>query len=208
MPFHVAASRRLSCTITVAALAAMLTPIPAAAQGLLGRIKRTIEQAEQTVGEVEQATAAAERVMGTRKPAKTSASQTEMPADPTWSEEMAAMGSPTMGSDTMDQGGMGAGSADMPPNGDFAGSAGASLTLYSRFDYLGNSVTVNADAPSLHILDINFGDKSYSLIANGPWELCKDSRFRGECRVFEGRVANLGDFRGVASSARYLGPQQ
>lgn len=185
-------SRRLRAgaagLLAAAALIGMATPAPAAAQGLLGRIKRVVEKVEETSSEAEQVVNSTERVLGTRGSRDMGQTQPSMPVDQGWNDNAQ----------------MGAGYASMG-DGSASGGGGGSLVLFSRFDFLGNSVTITEDAPSLHILDINFGDKSYSLIANGPWELCKDSRFRGECRVFEGRVANLGDFRGVASSARYVG---
>lgn len=192
--------RRASCAaVMMAATATLALPAPVLAQGLLGRIKRVIEQVEQTSSEAEQVAGSAQRVLGPRQVRDRGRVQPAPPPQQGW-DDAAQMGAdyapmgPDYTADTGDYGTMAA--------------AGPSLILYTSTNFRGYSSVVTSDAPSLHTPEINQGDKTYSLIAQGPWELCKDTHYRGQCVVYEGEVASLDRLGGTFSSARYLGAGQ
>jgi hypothetical protein len=88
------------------------------------------------------------------------------------------------------------------------GQSGASarLVLFDDNGFAGRSISLNRDTPSLHTDELNFGDFSYSLAAEGRWSVCEDVDYGGECRTVEGDQPELGDFGGTISSVRYLGP--
>ena len=178
-----------------AVLAGMVAPEPATAQGLLGRLKRAVEKVEETTGEAEEATNSAERVLGKFRGSPKGKSQPAAPPapEPEWNDT-AQMGA--------DDGDMGAdyGSMDEPPP--------PRLVLSDRHRLSGRIVELFGDTPSLHGPDFRIGDLSYSLEATGRWELCKDTNYRGQCVVYEGRHDELGRLGGTFSSARYLGPEQ
>lgn len=191
MPFQSPCRPFLSAALLVLATAPVAMPSPAMAQGLLGRIKRVVEQAEQTSNEAEQVAGSAERIFGPRRGQDRGQSQPSQSVDQTWNE------SAQMGADY--------GALD---DGLGLGGPVASLTLYTSGNFRGYTSVVTEDAPSLHVPAINQGDKTYSLIAEGLWELCKDTQFRGECHVYEGEVPSLGRLGGTFSSARYVGVSQ
>jgi hypothetical protein len=76
------------------------------------------------------------------------------------------------------------------------------LTLYSGPSGQGDSRTFWQANDNLQ--SVRFNDAATSLVAEGRWEVCADSGFRSICRVFEGRVDDLGQFRGLISSVRPL----
>jgi hypothetical protein len=79
---------------------------------------------------------------------------------------------------------------------------GPSLTLYDSSDLQGDSRTFfTADG---NLSGVRFNDRARSLQAEGRWEVCMDADFRSACRVFEGRVPDLGGFSGLISSVRPL----
>lgn len=82
----------------------------------------------------------------------------------------------------------------------------AQIVLFSGDDFGGRYVSLTAATASLHTDQLDFGDATWSLAANGRWEVCEDVDFGGQCRIFEGDHAGLRDFGGTISSARYVGP--
>jgi len=82
----------------------------------------------------------------------------------------------------------------------------ARLVLFDDNGFAGRSISLNRDTASLHTDELNFGDFSYSLAADGRWSVCEDVDYGGECRTVEGDQAELADFGGTISSVRYLGP--
>jgi hypothetical protein len=76
------------------------------------------------------------------------------------------------------------------------------VTLYSRPDFQGRSVTLRNDAANFQ--RFGFNDRVSSLrVRRGTWELCTDSDYRGRCRTFEpGDYATLGRANDSFSSAR------
>lgn len=74
------------------------------------------------------------------------------------------------------------------------------LTLYGAPGLQGDSRTFWQSNQNLQ--SVRFNDAAASLVAEGRWEVCADSDFRSICRVFEGRVDDLGGFRGLISSVR------
>ncbi len=82
--------------------------------------------------------------------------------------------------------------------------SGPSLTLYEGVGYSGDTRLVDRAVPDLDRL--RFNDSARSLVAEGRWEVCLDASFRGQCRVVQGHVSDMGDWNGSISSARYLGP--
>lgn len=82
----------------------------------------------------------------------------------------------------------------------------ARLVLFDDNGFAGRSISLNRDTASLHTDELNFGDFSYSLAAEGRWSVCEDVDYGGECRTVEGDQADLRDFGGTISSVRYLGP--
>ncbi|MGA0544059.1 PAN domain-containing protein [Brevundimonas sp. VNH65] len=86
------------------------------------------------------------------------------------------------------------------------GAQNAQIVLFNGDDFGGRHVSLTAATPSLHTQQLDFGDATWSLAANGRWEVCEDVDFGGQCRIFEGDHASLRDFGGTISSARYVGP--
>lgn len=82
--------------------------------------------------------------------------------------------------------------------------AGPSLTLYEGEGYAGQSKRIDRAVRDLD--SIRFNDSTRSLVAEGRWEVCLDAAFRGQCRVVQGQVSDMGDWNGSISSVRYLGP--
>lgn len=79
------------------------------------------------------------------------------------------------------------------------------MTLFSRDNFGGREVTLRDVTPDL--VEMGFNDKASSMvIRSGRWEVCVDSEFRGDCRVFErGEYRNLERFNNAISSAREVG---
>ncbi len=98
--------------------------------------------------------------------------------------------------------------------GDYSQSSGGGSTpaqvqqivLFEGDGFGGRSLMLTGDTPNLHLQSMEFGDSTWSLAANGRWEVCEHVDFGGECRTFEGDNPQLGDFGGTISSVRYLGP--
>lgn len=80
------------------------------------------------------------------------------------------------------------------------------LVLFDGDNFQGRGLRLDRDASNLHLETLEFGDHTWSLAANGRWEVCEHIEFDGECRVYEGDHAQLADFGGTISSVRYLGP--
>lgn len=185
----------IAALLGAAVLAGIAAPEPAAAQGLLGRLKRAVEKVEETTGEAEEATNSAERVLGKFRGRPRSEPQPAAPPAPApdWNDNA------QMGADYGDMGGdYGSMDEPRPPR----------LILSDRKGLDGRIVELLGDTPNLHGTNYRIGDLSYSLEATGRWELCKDTNYRGQCVVYEGRHDELGALGGSFSSARYLGPEQ
>ncbi|HRO32117.1 MAG TPA: PAN domain-containing protein [Brevundimonas sp.] len=81
---------------------------------------------------------------------------------------------------------------------------GPSLTLYEGEGYGGQSKRIDRAVRDLN--SVRFNDMARSLVAEGRWEVCLDAAFRGQCRIVQGQVSDMGDWNGSISSVRYLGP--
>lgn len=86
------------------------------------------------------------------------------------------------------------------------GAGDARIVLFNGDNFGGRYVSLTDATPSLHTEQLDFGDGTWSLAANGRWEVCEHVGFEGQCRIFEGDHATLGDFAGTISSVRYAGP--
>lgn len=82
--------------------------------------------------------------------------------------------------------------------------SGPTLTLYEGEGYQGDVRRIDRAVRDLS--SVRFNDSARSLIAEGRWEVCLDANFRGQCRVVQGQVSDMGDWNGSVSSVRYLGP--
>ncbi|MDN2679596.1 beta/gamma crystallin family protein [Janthinobacterium sp. SUN033] len=79
---------------------------------------------------------------------------------------------------------------------------GGELTLYTRDDFVGRSLTVRNGASDLRERDFN--DTAQSVrVRSGYWEVCEDVDFRGRCRTLEpGEYASLERLSNRISSVR------
>jgi len=79
---------------------------------------------------------------------------------------------------------------------------GGELTLYTRDDFAGRSLTVRNGAADLRERDFN--DTAQSVrVRTGYWEVCEDVGFRGRCRTLEpGEYASLERMSNRISSVR------
>ncbi|MGZ5131353.1 MAG: beta/gamma crystallin-related protein [Caldimonas sp.] len=67
--------------------------------------------------------------------------------------------------------------------GGYAEYGRGAVQLFSRPNFAGSSLKLEADAPSLN--QSNFNDRAASLIVTqGTWELCVDDNFAGDCRSY------------------------
>ncbi|MEG1051131.1 MAG: beta/gamma crystallin-related protein [Janthinobacterium sp.] len=79
---------------------------------------------------------------------------------------------------------------------------GGELTLYTRDDFVGRSLTVRNGAADLRERDFNDTAQSVRVRA-GYWEVCEDVDFRGRCRTLgPGEYANLERMSNRISSVR------
>lgn len=79
---------------------------------------------------------------------------------------------------------------------------GGELTLYTRDDFVGRSLTVRNGAADLRERDFNDTAQSVRVRA-GYWEVCEDVGFRGRCRTLgPGEYANLERMSNRISSVR------
>ncbi|KAB8051709.1 hypothetical protein GCN78_11885 [Janthinobacterium rivuli] len=79
---------------------------------------------------------------------------------------------------------------------------GGELTLYTRDDFVGRSLTVRNGAADLRERDFNDTAQSVRVRA-GYWEMCEDVDFRGRCRTLgPGEYANLERMSNRISSVR------
>lgn len=79
---------------------------------------------------------------------------------------------------------------------------GGELTLYTRDDFVGRSLTVRNGASDLRERDFNDTAQSVRVRA-GYWEVCEDVDFRGRCRTLgPGEYANLERLSNRISSVR------
>lgn len=99
-----------------------------------------------------------------------------------------------------------AGAAVEPTTGEGPADQVGRLVLYEGDNFGGRSIDLDRDTANLHIESLQFGDSTWSLAAEGRWQVCEHIDFTGECQTFEGDHATLQDWGGTISSARYLGP--
>jgi len=69
--------------------------------------------------------------------------------------------------------------------------AAAQVVLYDGIDLRGRKLTIRTDEPNL--ADSDFNDRAASmLVRGGPWQICVDPDFRGDCTVLQpGEYRNL-----------------
>jgi len=86
-----------------------------------------------------------------------------------------------------------------------ASASAGELTLFSGAGFQGRDVTLRSEIRDL--TDLGFNDRASSMIVrSGRWEVCVDSDFRNECRVFEpGEYRGLDRMTNAISSAREVG---
>jgi len=97
-------------------------------------------------------------------------------------------------------GGHGGGGGDWNSSGGSGGWGGGgsgggsrdTAILYERPGFRGASVTVNGSATNLN--DLRFNDRAMSIRIRGTWQLCSDSKFRGECVSIRGDQEDLSRF--------------
>jgi hypothetical protein len=83
-----------------------------------------------------------------------------------------------------------------------AGTATAGVTFYESDNFSGRHFSIQQSRGSF---DGSRGRDSpqSAIVEGGAWEICVDSDFHGDCRVFvPGRYPNLGGLAGRVSSAR------
>ena len=79
---------------------------------------------------------------------------------------------------------------------------GGELTLYTRDDFVGRSLSVRNGAADLRERDFNDTAQSVRVHA-GYWEVCEDADFRGRCRTLgPGEYASLERLSNRISSVR------
>ncbi len=78
------------------------------------------------------------------------------------------------------------------------------VELFAQPDFDGANLRVEVEVNNLR--DAGFNDRAQSLIIfSGRWELCTDSRFRGQCVIYgPGRYPRLGELSGALSSLRQV----
>ena len=82
-----------------------------------------------------------------------------------------------------------------------------SIQLFGRPAFGGRNIVLESDAASL--ARANFDDRAASMVVtSGTWELCSETEFRGECRIYPpGRYGDLGyGMTREVSSARLVRP--
>ena len=85
-----------------------------------------------------------------------------------------------------------------------ASASAGELTLFSGAGFQGRDLTLRSETRDL--TQMGFNDRAASMVVrSGRWEVCIDSNFRNECRVFEpGEYRNLDRFTNAISSAREI----
>jgi hypothetical protein len=72
-------------------------------------------------------------------------------------------------------------------------SSAADIVLYASKDYLGPSHAVDRPRADLRVESLQ-AEATSAVIANGQWELCEDTDFRGRCVTLgPGKYPSLGD---------------
>ncbi|MEP6782900.1 MAG: beta/gamma crystallin-related protein [Acidobacteriota bacterium] len=81
-------------------------------------------------------------------------------------------------------------------------ATGGTVMFYENDNFSGRRFAVNQVMPNFG--GTGFNDRARSaIVEGGPWEICVDAEFRGDCRIFvPGRYPDLGGLGGRASSAR------
>jgi hypothetical protein len=76
------------------------------------------------------------------------------------------------------------------------------VIFYEHDNFGGRQFSINEVVPNF--VGSRFNDRAQSaIVEGGPWEICVDAEFRGDCRIFvPGRYPNLGGLGGRVSSAR------
>ncbi|MBS0338827.1 MAG: beta/gamma crystallin family protein [Proteobacteria bacterium] len=81
-------------------------------------------------------------------------------------------------------------------------AAGGAVTFFGNRNFGGRQFTINQPLPNLAGTRANDRAES-AIVEGGPWEVCADAEFRGDCQVFApGRYPTLGALDGKVSSAR------
>jgi Beta/Gamma crystallin len=82
----------------------------------------------------------------------------------------------------------------MPPSG--------AIIFYDSDNFSGRQFSINQ--PVGNFAGSRYNDRARSaIVEGGPWEICTDAEFRGDCRIFvPGRYPDLGGLGGRVSSAR------
>jgi hypothetical protein len=88
----------------------------------------------------------------------------------------------------------------LPPPPVVGGVSRASITLFERRDFGGQSITLTANVTSLE--RVGFNDRAdAAIVRGGVWRLCEHARQQGNCRTFPpGRYNDLGSLGGKVSS--------
>lgn len=74
-----------------------------------------------------------------------------------------------------------------------ANANAADIVLYASKDYLGPSHAVDRPRADLRVESLQ-AEATSAVIANGQWELCEDTQFRGPCVTLgPGKYPSLGD---------------
>jgi hypothetical protein len=76
------------------------------------------------------------------------------------------------------------------------------LTLFSRPDFRGQSVTVTNSVTDMR--RVGFMDRTGSAQAQGRWQVCSRTHFRGHCQTVRGSERRLWMSTGRVASARRM----
>ncbi len=84
-----------------------------------------------------------------------------------------------------------------------AAAYSGSIILFDGPD--GTGASLKAEGQVTNLGATGFNDKASSLyVAQGVWEVCADSNFKGKCQTYETGLHNLGGFSNQISSLRPL----
>jgi hypothetical protein len=80
------------------------------------------------------------------------------------------------------------------------GSDRVRLTLYQNFNFSGRTLQLTGPAPDLR--DYNFDDRASSLRVEGPWYVCSNINYSGDCTTVSGTFNLSSKWNKRISSAR------
>lgn len=80
------------------------------------------------------------------------------------------------------------------------GQVGSRLTLYADANFVGDALQLTGATPDLR--DYDFNDLASSLRVQGPWYVCTDINYRGECSSVSGAFNLSSKWNNKISSAR------